>query len=130
MDSRALGHKLLASIDGWPASWSYEARNESFGRELVRALRPFLASIASSSLAETTLRRHFANAWQLGGEVVRAASQDSVLVRLEGPELLLRFVDEEGGPILSSYASEAEQRAFDSTCRKVFKFLADEAGSA
>jgi hypothetical protein len=130
MDSRALGQKLLARIDEWPESWSHEAIDETFGRELIRALHPFLASLASSTLAKTTLRRHFGNSWLLGGEIVRAASQDPVLLRLEGPELLLRLVDEEGGPILSGDASEAEQRSFDSTCRKVFKFLTNEAGSA
>jgi hypothetical protein len=32
-------------------------------------------------------------------------------------------LDEEGGPLLSHHESEQEQRAFDSTCRKFFRFL-------
>ena len=34
------------------------------------------------------------------------------------------LIDDEGGPLLSHGESEAEQRAFDATCRKFARFLA------
>jgi len=118
-----LGNRLLAKADRWPQSWAGHAEEQPLGEKIVGALRPFLVALASSSLAETTLRRHFANAWMLGGEIVRAASHDSTVFRLEGRELLLRFVDDEGGPVLGPRCSEAEQRSFDGTCRKLLDYL-------
>jgi hypothetical protein len=123
MDPRPLGSRLLAKTDEWPESWIGKAVDRQLGETIVSALRPFLAALASSSLADTTLRRHFGNAWMLGGEIVRAASADPTVFRLEGSELLLRFVDDEGGPLLLHRDTEAEQRSFDSTRRKLFKYL-------
>jgi hypothetical protein len=37
----------------------------------------------------------------------------------------LAALDDEGGPLLSHRASEEEQRSFDSTCRKLLRFLKD-----
>lgn len=129
MDSKPLGHRLLAKTDQWPESWAGHSGDRPLGERIVCALRPFLAALVSSSFAETTLRRHFANAWMLGGQIVRAASDDSAVFRLDGRELLLEFVDDEGGPLLWPRCSEAEQRSFDGTCRKLFGYLAGEPGS-
>lgn len=100
------------------------------GKEIVRAVGLFLEALVSSELAESTVRRHVDNIWLLGGEIVRRAWLDPVIRRLEGRDLLLRFVDEEGGPLLHGGATEQEQRTFDGTCRKLVEFLGHEADSA
>lgn len=123
MNAQSVGEKLLAKMDEWPESWIGMDEDRPLAREVARSLRPFLESLASESWAETTLRRHFGNAWLLGGEIVRDASWDPSVRRLEGRELLLHFVDEEGGPLLHGYATEAEQREFDGTCRRLYKYL-------
>lgn len=130
MDSRPLAARLLSAIDEWPASWAGQVADRKLGERLLSTLRPFLAALASSSFADTTLRRHFGNAWMLGGEIVRKASQDPTISRLDGKELLLHFVDEEGGPLLFPRCTEAEQKSFDSTCRKLLKYVAAQPSSA
>lgn len=130
MDSRPLGTRLLSGIDEWPESWAGQVVDRQLGERTLSALRPFLAALASSSFADTTLRRHFGNAWMLGGEIVRVTSQDPTVSRFDGRGLLLHFVDEEGGPLLFPRCTEEEQRSFDSTCRKLLKYLAAESSGA
>jgi len=82
-----------------------------------------LTYLAGSGAAETTVRRHFGNGWVLGGEIVRAAQFETTLRKLNGHELLVRFVDQEGGPLLHGHSSDDEQRSFDATCRKLWRFV-------
>jgi hypothetical protein len=42
-------------------------------------------------------------------------------------QVVLDIVGDDGGPLLSHGQSEAEQRSFDATCRKLFRFLTDPA---
>jgi hypothetical protein len=48
---------------------------------------------------------------------------DRGLRRLPAEQVLLDLVDDDGGPLLSHGQSETEQRSFDATCRKFFRFL-------
>jgi len=121
---------FLTDILDWPDRWKGESRDVPLGEEIVRAVRPFLEALVSSELADSTVRRHVDNIWLLGGEIVRQASLDSAVRRLKGRELLLRLVDEEGGPLLHGGATEQEQRSFDGTCRKLVEFLGHEADGA
>ena len=126
----ARADKFLADIRDWPDRWKGESRDVPLGGKIVRAVRPFLEALVSSELADSTVRRHVDNIWLLGGEIVRLASLDSAIRRLKGRELVLRFVDEEGGPLLHGGATEQEQRSFDGTCRKLVESLGHEADGA
>jgi len=119
----SLAASLLAETTEWPERWMGEDRDLPLGRAVVAAMLPFLEDLASQGSSETTLRRHFSNAWLLGGEIVRSAYLDPAVRRQRGRKLLLRFVDEGGGPLLHGYATEEEQRDFDATCRKLSRFL-------
>lgn len=122
--------RFLADIRDWPDRWKGDRRDVPLGEEIVRAVRPFLEVLVSSELADSTVRRHVDNIWLLGGEIVRQAWLDPAVRRLTGRELLLGLVDEEGGPLLHGGATEQEQRSFDGTCRKLFKFLGHAADGA
>jgi hypothetical protein len=121
--TKALGEKLLEGTRVWPERWQGDARDIPIGREIVKAMLPFLKALVASGLAATTLRRHFGNAWLLGGEIVRRASLDPPLRRVQGAHLLLDEVGEEGGPLLHGWATEDEQPSFDATCRRLWRFL-------
>ena len=59
----------------------------------------------------------------LGGEIIGDINVDNDLKKLPAKEILLRFVDSEGGPLSRHNHDEEEQRSFDSSCKKLFKFL-------
>lgn len=48
---------------------------------------------------------------------------DPSLRKMTADGLLRHAVDEDGGPLIHN-GSQAEQRSFDSTCRKLHRFLA------
>ena len=121
--TKPLGARLLAETSRWPAAWQGDANDIPVGRALVGAMLPFLRALVASSAAASTLRRHFGNAWVLGGHLVRQASFDPSMRRMAGRDLLLEQVDEEGGPLITGFSTEAEQRSFDSTCRQLLRLL-------
>lgn len=112
-------------LDQWPRSWAYEPRDIPPGLRLVECFKPFLRTLLTLQLSRQTLRRHRDNIWTLGGEVIRALQMDSALRRQPIEQVVRGLVGEDGGPLLSHGQSETEQRAFDATCRKLSRFLAD-----
>lgn len=92
------------------------------GDGLVAGFRPFLAHLAASSLSPKTIRRHVDNLWTLGGEIIRDLNDDPALRKIPADRLLRKVLHADGGPLLY-HGSEDEQRSFDSTCRKLHRFL-------
>lgn len=110
-------------LDQWPGSWAYEPRDIPYGLRAVECVKPFLRELLALPLSHKTLRKHRDNIWVLGGEVIRQLQMDSGLRRRPIEQLLLNLIGDDGGPLLSHGQSEAEQRSFDATCRKLFRFL-------
>ena len=92
------------------------------GEELVACFRPFLEYLASSRLSPTTIRRHLDNLWLLGGEIIRHLNYDPSLRKVAADRLLRNVIHQDGGPLIHN-GSEEEQRSFDSTCRKLHRYL-------
>lgn len=89
----------------------------------MECFEPFLRELLTRSLSRKTLRQHRDNIWVLGGEVIRRVQIDSGLRRRPVEQVVLDLIGDDGGPLLSHGQSEAEQRSFDATCRKLFRFL-------
>jgi restriction system protein len=67
--------------------------------------------------------RHLNNLWLLGGELIRSINMDSEDREKTPMELLLENIDETGGPYCRHLDSEEQMRAYEATCKKLFKFL-------
>jgi hypothetical protein len=94
------------------------------GEQLVACFRPFLEDLVTSDLSPKTIQKHVDNLWTLGGEIIRDLHDNPSLRRKSIAKILDDRIDEEGGPLV--YALESEeplQRFFDSTCRKLNRFL-------
>jgi hypothetical protein len=111
-------------LEQWARSWSYEPRDIPPGLQMVECFKPFLRNLLTLDLSRPTLRRHRDNLWVLGGEIIRRLQMDSDLRKQPVEQVVGDLIDDEGGPLLSHGESEAEQRAFDATCRKFARFLA------
>ena len=110
-------------LDQWPGSWAYEPRDVPPGLRMVECFKPFLRELLALPLSRRTLRLHRDNIWVLGGEVIRRLQMDSSLRRQPIQQVVRDLIGDDGGPLLSHGQSEAEQRSFDATCRKLFRFL-------
>ena len=86
---------------------------------MVECFKPFLRHLLTLDLSRPTLRRHRDNLWVLGGEIIRQLQMDSDLRKQPIEQVVGDLINDEGGPLLSHGEPEAEQRAFDATCRKV-----------
>ena len=101
-----------------------EPRDLRPGQQIVECLKPFLLHLLDAGLSRTTLRRHRDNLWLLGGELITDLNDDPALRRKPIAKLLLSVLHTDGGPLLSYRSSPDEQTTFDSTCRKLYRFLA------
>jgi hypothetical protein len=59
----------------------------------------------------------------LGGEIIRRRQTDPDLAKQPARELLFNLIEEEGGPLIWPSITESAQNAFDTTCRKLYRFL-------
>jgi hypothetical protein len=95
------------------------------GEQLLVVFRPFLENLAASDLSPKTIQKHVDNIWALGGEFIRDLHSDPSMRKRPVGQALLRMI-EYGGPLLY-HGGEDQQRSFDSTCRKLRRFLTDAA---
>jgi len=103
----------------------YEERDLSPGQQMVKCFKPFLRHLLSLRLSRKTLRQHRDNLWFLGGELILDLHEAPRLRKKPTDQVVLAALDDQDGPLLSSGASEDQQRSFDSTCRKFYRFLKD-----
>ena len=114
---------ICSDFPEWPDSWCGLDEDIPYGRGLIDAMRPFIMDLILRGLAKRTMRKHMDNLWLLGGEIIRSVSiHDDYNTP---PEVILRrSVDEIGGLCCRHLNSEAQEKSYDATCRKLHKFLA------
>jgi hypothetical protein len=115
--------ELRAYLSRWPELWAVEDSDVEFGRRLSESLEPFLLDLLLQGLTDKTFARHRDHIEMLGGEIIRRRYDDPDLAKQPIDELLSNLVEEEGGPLIWPRITEAAQRAFDATCRKLYRFL-------
>jgi hypothetical protein len=117
--------RYCRDLNGWPRSWMGWEKDLPPGEKVVACFRPFLEHLVSSDLSPETIQKHVDNVWALGGEIIRDLNESPSLRRKSIEGILTETIHGEGGPLLSSAASEEQQRSFDSTCRKLHQFLSE-----
>jgi len=103
----------------------YEERDLSPGQQIVECFKPFLRHLLRSDLSRKTLHQHRDNLWLLGGELISDLQETPRLRKQPIDQLVRAALDDQGGPLISSAAFEDQQRSFDLTCRKLYRFLKD-----
>lgn len=90
---------------------------------------PFLLDLLAQGLSRKTRNLHRDNLWLLGGEIIRDINDTPKLRKRPVKELILDAIAGDEGPLIHGGFSEQEQRSFDSTCKKLNRFLAARADS-
>lgn len=117
--------KLWADFYEWPERWKEFAEDVPYGERIIRIYKPFVDELLSR-LSLNTVKRHLDNLWLLGGELIREINMNPELRKQPPMDLLLENIDETGGPYCRHLDSEEQMRAYEATCRKLFKFLQGE----
>jgi hypothetical protein len=110
-------------IDHWPQRWRVEPRDLRCGERLLDIFKPFLFWLLDQRLSRKTLRLHRDHLCDLGGEIIRRLNLEPKLRKGPVARVLIESLDEDGGPLIYPRKTEPEQRSFDSTCRKLHRFL-------
>ncbi len=114
--------KLWADFYEWPERWAGISEDVPCGEGIIAIYKPFVEGLLSR-LSLNTVKRHLDNLWLLGGELIREINMNPKLREKVPMDLLLANVDETGGPYCRHLDSEEQMRAYDATCKKLFKFL-------
>jgi len=99
------------------------------GEQIVAVFTPFLLDLLAQGLSRKTRNLHRDNLWLLGGEIIRDINDTPKLRKRVVGELVREVVANDEGPLIHGGFSEQEQRAFDSTCKKLNRFFAAHANS-
>ena len=90
---------------------------------------PFLQYLLDQGLSRKTRNLHRDNLWLLGGEIIRDINETPKLRKRPVGELIREVIANDEGPLIHGGFSDQEQRSFDSTCKKLNRFLASQADS-
>jgi len=113
----------VPDLDEWPDSWMIDQPDRIMGKAIVTVLTPFIEHMIKQGFTKRTIKRHIDNLWALGGEIITGINRDESLRKQSARDLVINAIDEEGGPLLSNILDPEDQKPFDSTCKKLYKFL-------
>ncbi|MCP4606631.1 MAG: hypothetical protein GY847_39995 [Proteobacteria bacterium] len=113
---------LLDLMELWPKSWAGTSDDIPIGKKLVAEMKPFIIQLHTLGLSKKTIRRHLDNLWVIGGEIIREINYEPALAKKQPRKLLFDTVSDGEAPYVHN-ASESEHRSFDSTARRLFRFL-------
>ena len=113
----------VPDLHEWPDSWMIDQPDRAMGQAIVTVLTPFIEHLINQGLSKRTIKRHVDSLWALGGAIITEINWDESLRKHSAKDLVTNAIDEEGGPMLRNPLDSEDQKPFDSTCRKLYKFL-------
>ena len=119
----------LSDINEWPRNWRRIEKDLKTGRGLLAQFTPFIQNLIDGGLARKTIQSHGYHLSLLASEIIERLNQgDEENRKLSPRNLILHYVDDEGGPLLSFWSPDikselAQHMAYDATCRKLLKFM-------
>jgi hypothetical protein len=102
-------------VDGWE-------KDLPPGEKLVSCPRSFLEYLASSALSPKTIQKHVDNFWGWAERSSVICTKPS-LRRKDAAQILRDVIGDDREQLIHGGNSEEAQRSFDSTCRKLYRFL-------
>lgn len=116
-------HNILRDCEKWPRQWMGMGEDVPYGQGIVDAMRPFIVALVAAELSDRTLQKHAGNLWLIGGEIIRDVSMHKEYTKISPAAKLLESIGPDGGPCCRHLHSESQQRSFDATCGKLYRFL-------
>lgn len=110
-------------IDAWPEKWEIAEEDIVIGQSITEQFKLFLLDRIDKGLAKKTIKNDATYLWVLGGELIRAVNDNDRERQLPARELILKYIDDSGGPYWRHACDEAEHSKYDSVCKQLFKFM-------
>ena len=110
-------------IDSWPEGWEIDEEDIVIGNSITEQFKLFLLERIDKGRAKKTIKNDATYLWVLGGELIRAVNENDRERQLPARELILKYIDDSGGPYWRHACDEAEHSRYDSVCKQLFKFM-------
>jgi hypothetical protein len=114
---------ICNDFEQWPQSWAGDDKDVIVGKILLTELKRYLLHLINKGRAKVTIKKHADYLWVLGGEIIRDTNEYGVDENLSSRDLILKYVDDCGGPYWRHANSESDLKQYDSVCRQLYKFL-------
>ncbi len=113
------------NIDEWPSRWEIDAADLIIGQAINDYFKSFLLEKIEQGRTRKTIRITGDYLWALGGELIRQINEDESERKLSAKDLILKYVDDGGGPYWRHAANELDHARYDSVCKQFFKFITE-----
>ena len=114
---------VCKDLDQWPQSWAGDDSDVMVGNTLLTEFKRYLLHLIDKGRAKATIKKHADYLWVLGGEIIRDTNEYGVNESLSSRNLILKYVDDSGGPYWRHASGESDLKQYDSVCRQLYKFL-------
>ncbi len=124
-NSAELLFQYCKNIDEWPNGWEIDEADISIGQAINEYFKLFLLAKIEQGRTMKTIRVTGNYLWALGGELIRQINDDEKERKLSAKDLILKYVDERGGPYWRHANNELDHARYDSVCKQLFKFITE-----
>lgn len=121
--------KHCKDIDEWPEGWEIDEGDIKIGHDIVEQFRPFIVSLIDRDLSKKSIKIYKNYLWVLGGELIRQINEDESERLLSAEELILKHVNEGGGPYWCHANDELDYAKYNSVCKRLFSFITEKLGN-
>ena len=116
-------HVYCKDIDNWSAKWEIAEEDIVIGKSITEQFKLFLIDRIDKDRVKKTIKNDATYLWVLGGELIRAINENENERQLSARVLILKYIDESGGPYWRHARDEIEHSRYDSVCKQLFKFI-------
>lgn len=110
-------------INEWPDAWEIDNADLKIGQAIVESFKLFLIDRIEKGRAKSTIKIYANYLWALGGELIRQINEDDSERRLSAKNLILKYIDDSGGPYWRHARDGFEHARYDSVCKQFYKFV-------
>ncbi len=114
---------ICSDIEQWPKSWAGADNDVIVGKIIIIEFKRYLNHLINKGRTKVTIKKHADYLWAMGGEIIRDTNEYGVDECLSSKELLLKYINDSGGPYWRHTISESDTRHYDATCRQLYGFL-------
>ena len=116
-------HIYCKDIENWPARWEIVKEDLAIGQAITEQFKLFLLDRIKKGRTKKTVKNCADLLWVLGGELIRSINEDYDERQLSANDLILKHIDDSGGPYWRHARDEIEHAKYDSVCKQFFKFI-------
>src|SRR6266568_853341 len=96
------------NINDWADSWEIDEIDIEIGKAIVEQFKPFLIEKIEQGRAKKTIKTYAGYLWALGSELISQLNEDETERQLSARELILKYINESGGPYWRHASNEAD----------------------